>query len=106
MPRPIGVKQWKGLRMEPSGITRELTLDLIDASGASTTVQAELSYNATDPLAVTALFRTKGSSVRWVFARDLLTEGVFAPAGDGDVHIWPCLDASGRAVVIIELSSP
>ncbi|MPZ63571.1 MAG: SsgA family sporulation/cell division regulator, partial [Propionibacteriales bacterium] len=37
---------------------------------------------------------------------DLLTEGVFAPAGDGDVHIWPCLDASGRAVVIIELSSP
>jgi hypothetical protein len=27
--------------------------------------------------------------VTWVFARDLLLEGLSAPAGDGDVHIAP-----------------
>ena len=41
-----------------------------------------------------------------MFARDLLAEGLYEPTGDGDVHVWPCLDARGRAVTIIELSSP
>ena len=46
------------------------------------------------------------TEVRWVFARDLLAAGLYEPTGDGDVHVWPCLDARGRAVTIIELSSP
>ena len=41
-----------------------------------------------------------------MFARDLLAAGLYEPTGDGDVHVWPCLDARGRAVTIIELSSP
>ena len=49
---------------------------------------------------------TGRSHVRWTFGRELLASGLFEPAGDGDVHVWPCLDADGHAVVIIELCSP
>jgi Streptomyces sporulation and cell division protein, SsgA len=90
----------------PISVTRALTLELIDASGTATPLQAELRYDNTDPYAVGAIFRTGETVVRWVFARDLLARGVFDPTGDGDVHIWPCLDARGHAVTIIELSSP
>ncbi len=91
----------------PMSVTRTLTLELIDATGAATPLAAELFYDKSDPYAVAACFRTGDDiPVRWVFARDLLAEGLYEPTGDGDVHVWPCLDARGRAVVIIELSSP
>ena len=90
----------------PMSITRAITLDLIDANGTATPLHAELVYDVHDPYAVTACFRTGVTEVRWIFARDLLAEGVFEPAGDGDVHLWPCLDSRGHAVTIIELSSP
>jgi expansin (peptidoglycan-binding protein) len=44
--------------------------------------------------------------VRWTFARDLIANGVYEPIGDGDVHVWPCLDIEGAAVVIVELETP
>jgi len=90
----------------PVSISRALTLELIDASGAATPLAAELCYDKKDPYAVAACFRTGVTEVRWVFARDLLAAGLYEPTGDGDVHVWPCLDARGRAVTIIELSSP
>lgn len=91
----------------PMSVTRTLTLELIDATGAATPLSAELCYDKSDPYAVAARFSAGDDvSVRWVFARDLLAEGLYEPTGDGDVHVWPCLDAHGRAVVIIELSSP
>ena len=90
----------------PVSVSRALTLELIDASGAATPLAAELRYDKKDPYAVAACFRTGVTEVRWVFARDLLAAGLYEPTGDGDVHVWPCLDARGRAVTIIELSSP
>lgn len=90
----------------PVSISRALTLELIDASGAATPLAAELCYDKADPYAVAACFRTGVTEVRWVFARELLAAGLYEPTGDGDVHVWPCLDARGRAVTIIELSSP
>lgn len=89
-----------------SRVTQSVTLDLIDASGAVTPMQAQLNYDPRDPYAVTAVFMTGAGDVSWTFGRDLLVEGVYEPAGDGDVHVWPCLDADGHAVVIIELCSP
>jgi hypothetical protein len=89
-----------------SRVTQNVTLELIDASGTATPMQAELTYNPSDPYAVTAVFMTGAGNVSWTFGRDLLVEGVYEPAGDGDVHVWPCLDADGHAVVIIELCSP
>ncbi len=90
----------------PVSVTHELTLELIDASGTATPLEAELCYDSKDPYAIAACFDTGDANVRWVFARELLASGLYEPTGDGDVHVWPCLDARGRAVTIIELSSP
>jgi hypothetical protein len=90
----------------PVVVTQRVTLELIDATGAATPIEAELRYDAGDPYAVTAVFMTVAGQVRWTFGRDLLLEGLHEPAGDGDVHVWPCLDAEGRAVVVVELCSP
>lgn len=96
----------QSMNTAPLGITQAVTLELIDASGAATPLSAELHYEAADPYAVTTVFITGQSRVHWTFGRDLLSEGLYQPAGEGDVHVWPCLDSGGRAVVIIELSSP
>ncbi|WP_245644489.1 SsgA family sporulation/cell division regulator [Nocardioides jensenii] len=94
-------------RSASSGIvTQEVTMRCVDSEGESVVLEATLGYHATDPYAVTATFRTEICEVVWTFARELLTQGLTDPAGEGDVHVWPCLDANGRAVVIIELSSP
>ena len=39
----------------------------------------------------------------WVFARGLLLRGVYEPVGDGDVQVFPSVDAEGRAVVALVL---
>jgi hypothetical protein len=90
----------------PLTVTQPVTLELIDPTGSVTPIDAELHYDPRDPFAVTTVFMTGASQVRWTFGRDLLCEGLYEPAGDGDVHVWPCLDSDGRAVVIIELCSP
>jgi hypothetical protein len=87
-------------------VTRVVTLELIDSSGASTPLETELSYDARDPFAMTATFLTVAGHVRWTFGRDLLIGGLYEPTGDGDVHVWPCLDNQAHSVVIIELCSP
>lgn len=90
----------------PLTVTQPVTLELIDPTGAVTPIEAELHYDPADPYAVTTVFMTGSSQVRWTFGRDLLSEGLYEPSGDGDVHVWPCLDSDGHAVVIIELCSP
>ena len=90
----------------PLTVTQAVTLELIDPTGAVTPIEAELHYDPRDPYAVTTVFMTGASTVRWTFGRQLLCDGLYEPSGDGDVHVWPCLDSDGRAVVIIELCSP
>jgi hypothetical protein len=94
------------MNIVPLTVTQPVTLELIDPTGAATPIDAELHYDPRDPYAVTTVFMTGASQVRWTFGRDLLCEGLYEPAGDGDVHVWPCLDSQGHAVVIIELCSP
>ncbi|POX47003.1 SsgA family sporulation/cell division regulator [Streptomyces sp. Ru72] len=38
----------------------------------------------------------------WAFSRDLLEQGLSAPAGTGEVRIWPC----GRVQAVMEFHSP
>ncbi len=90
----------------PPTLTHSLTLELIDATGTATPLDADLRYDSSDPYAVVACFDTHQTKVCWVFGRSLLRRGLFEPTGEGDVHVWPCLDSSGRAVTIIELSAP
>lgn len=80
--------------------------DLCTLDGSCAQVITELTYDATDPFAVTLVFRATPRSVRWVFARSLLVSGLSDPAGDGDVHVWPALDDAGAPVVMVELCSP
>jgi hypothetical protein len=87
-------------------VTQSVQMDCVDSSGQAMSLEAELGYSPADPFAVTATFRTSGGDVVWTFARELLIGGLTAPAGEGDVHVWPCLDTAGRAMVIIELNSP
>ncbi len=90
----------------PTLVSQVLLLELVDPSGAVAPLETELSYDPADPLAVSATFSTVAGRVRWTFGRDLLIEGLLEPVGDGDVHVWPCVDNDGNSVVIIELCSP
>jgi hypothetical protein len=85
--------------------TQPVDAGLVDPRGFVVAVDSSLGYDPTDPYAVTAQFATEVAEVRWTFARDLLTFGLLEPTGDGDVHVWPCLDDHGRAVVMVELTS-
>ena len=87
-------------------VTRVVTLELIDPSGAVAPLETEFSYNPQDPFAVSATFMTMSGRVRWTFGHDLLIGGLQEPTGDGDVHVWPCLDGNNLPVIIIELCSP
>jgi hypothetical protein len=87
-------------------VTKLVTLELIDGSGAATPLETEFAYDPRDPFAVSATFMTVAGQVRWTFSRDLLINGLEEPTGDGDVHVWPCLDNDANPVIIIELCSP
>lgn len=87
-------------------ITEQMRLEFVDTEGLSTPLDAAFEYDPADPFAVSVLFADEPAPVRWTFARDLLIEGFYEPTGDGDVHVWPCLNTEGSAVVILELSSP
>lgn len=90
----------------PLTVTQPVMFELVGPNGGVTPVRSELIYDPQDPYAVTAVFLAGESQVSWTFGGDLLRDGLTEPTGDGDVHVWPCLDADGRAVVIIELCSP
>ena len=90
----------------PLTVTQPVMVELVGPTGGVTPVRSELHYDPRDPYAITAVFMAGESQVKWTFGGDLLRHGLNEPTGDGDVHVWPCLDADGRAVVIIELCSP
>ncbi|MFI7320935.1 SsgA family sporulation/cell division regulator [Streptomyces venezuelae] len=78
---------------------------LITPEGRERALSVVLRYSAEDPLAIQMVFPSQasldGAEVTWIFARELLEEGMSAPAGSGDVHIWPC----GRARTVLEFHS-
>ncbi len=85
----------------------EVTLRLVVPDAGPVSLLVSLRYVAADPYAVRALFRGDDgeTSVEWVFARDLLVDGLERATGLGDVHVWPSRGADGD-IVIIALSSP
>ena len=89
-------------------VTAELELRLIVPGGPSLRVMAGLGYAASDPWAVRVAFQTGGEGdgiVEWMFARQLLTDGVAAACGEGDVRVWPALHGDDR-VVNLAMASP
>lgn len=86
-------------------VTRQLVLELLGPEG-TIPVEAELRYEPFDPYAVAMAFFNDGHEVVWHFGRDLLMTGLYEPTGDGDVQIFPSLDADDRAVIRLVLHSP
>ena len=87
-------------------VTHDITIQCIDTSGRTHDLDTVFSYSKDDPFAVTITFLTPEGDLPWTFSRELLLRGLTAPIGDGDVHVCPSINDRGRAVVIIELSSP
>jgi hypothetical protein len=73
-------------------VTAELELRLVVPGGPSLPVTAALRYETADPWAVRVAFQTGGEDdgiVEWMFARQLLTDGVAKTVGEGDIRVWP-----------------
>ncbi len=69
-------------------VTADLQLTLVTDSGSLPLVAA-MAYDTTDPWAVRVSFDTETGTVTWLFARQLLTDGVAKTVGEGDVRVWP-----------------
>ena len=95
-----------GATSETTDVVLRTAVPFLSGESASEHLDGEFSYDPADPYAVTMKLEARSGSVTWTFARDLLADGVFRPAGDGDVQVWPCLSNTGEAVVIVELCSP
>lgn len=89
----------------PTIVTSQMNLRLVLTAERSVSVLALLDYAAHEPYSVRATFRTSDGDVNWVFARDLLAEGLRKPTGDGDIAVWPS-KTDGRDVLCLSLSSP
>ena len=88
-----------------SSVSSSVELHLVTA-GSPVPVRARLAFNPSDPFAVTVSMSAEGGpSVQWVMSRDLLAAGLDAPAGDGDVGVWPSTNR-GAEVVCVSLTSP
>jgi hypothetical protein len=88
-----------------AAISADLDLTLVLGDDRIIPVAATLTYSIAEPFAVSALFRTTDGNINWVFARELLENGLTASVGEGDVVIWPAHDADGD-IICISLSSP
>jgi len=89
-------------------VTAELDLQLVVPGGPSLCVATGLRYESDDPWAVRVIFHTGGEddgTVEWIFARQLLIDGVLKACGEGDVRVWPALN-DGAHVVNLEMASP
>lgn len=70
-----------------------------------TPVSTRWTYDSTEPYALTVAFATeRGRWVEWVFARDLLVDGLTGPAGEGDLRIRPHDEAA--ELLMLEIHAP
>jgi hypothetical protein len=87
-------------------VAAELGLRLVVPEHDGVPLTASLHYRGDDPYAIRMAFHVgMDEPVEWIFARDLLAEGMNQPAGDGDVRVWPAA-AGHHRVLNISLSSP
>lgn len=86
-------------------VSAEVEMRILLDSGLSAPMPCTLTYSLSDPFAVTAAFRHSDGEVVWVFARELLRQGLVDSAGDGDIQVRP-IALGGRDLVQLTLSSP
>jgi hypothetical protein len=94
---------------ESSTVSAEVGLRLIVSRDTVVPLMASLFYSGGDPYAIRIVFHTGlDEPVEWVFARDLLADGISGRTGLGDVQVWPSAaePGIGRDMLNIGLSSP
>ncbi|MFJ9729376.1 SsgA family sporulation/cell division regulator [Streptomyces sp. NPDC101209] len=91
--------------MSSTDLELKIHLALEVSAELQVSVPARFSYMSADPYAVHASFYlTPDRLVHWVFARDLLDQGMYEAAGIGDVRIAP-IDGGLGFLFSIELES-
>ncbi|WP_418960052.1 SsgA family sporulation/cell division regulator [Streptomyces tritici] len=79
---------------------------LVASAPCMESVPATLRYDREDPYAVSMAFpppaTLEGVEVSWAFSRELLAQGMEAPAGVGDVRVRPF----GYDRTVVELHAP
>jgi hypothetical protein len=88
--------------MTAPDVEHTITLRLVVSDADAVPLAVRCQYRRSSPLAVSLVFASDGREVDWIFARELLSAGLEAPAGDGDVHVWP----SAAGGVLFSLTSP
>jgi hypothetical protein len=91
------------MRNERNVTRATITFGLRTFGAAPLPVHVDLEYDTLDPYAVATTYHTGAGSVRWMFGRDLLADGLLAPTGEGDVRVSPAADLS---MVVFELEAP
>lgn len=81
------------------------SLRLLQSESDPVQLDVWLQYSSADPYAVTVAFQGDDVTVNWVFARELLCDGLTRSAGLGDVQIWPS-SGDDESAILIRLSSP
>jgi len=88
-------------------VVHDMHMQVVTDEGNRVALPATLSFTAADPYAVTATFHLgeEETWITWVFARELLRDGMRDIAGYGDIIVRPSHPSRG-AQVILTLSSP
>ena len=93
----------------PDPVVADLTLRRTLRGSANRDIvlemQGTLSYKPSDPFAVTLTIFAAEWPVYWTISRDLLLRGCQTCVGMGDVRIEPYVDAQGRSLLWLELTS-
>ncbi|MFJ8752314.1 SsgA family sporulation/cell division regulator [Streptomyces sp. NPDC102441] len=85
------------------GLETKTHMMLVADPDTTVPVPVRLYYLTTDPYAVQFSFDVSPDVVvRWTFARDLLSQGMGAPAGMGDVKITPIGSDNTRTRIVLE----
>ena len=92
-------------RSIPTAVTAELLMRMVVDSDDTIDVPCELEYRSDEPYAVRATFRTGAADIEWMFARDLILEGMQRPSGEGDIVIWP-ENHGVQPLILLALNSP
>lgn len=83
-------------------VVEVITVQLIGSDASVIQVTTEFSFRANDPYTVRAVFTGAQSVSTWLLGRELLADGLHAPAdepaGNGDVQVW--LDEDPEYVLI------
>ena len=92
---------------QPNTVSADFDLRLVVPGSPALPVMASVRYEACDPYAVHVTFHTGGERgvVEWSFARQLLTDGLTEPSGEGDVRVWPSKSGREQTITLV-LTSP